>query len=144
MRGGGGTPRTLLGFDYGQKRIGVAVGQGITGSATPVGAVSVRHGRPDWARIADYIKEWRPEALVVGIPYHMDGGEQPMTEAARRFCRQLAGRYHLPVYEADERLSSREARQRLGRGADRSSGRVDAVAAQLILQSWLQDEAAES
>src|SRR5210317_2145775 len=98
--------KTLLGFDYGRKRIGVAVGQQVTQSATALTTVSARDGKPDWPAITRLIEEWKPDALVVGIPYHMDGSEQDMTRAAQRFCRQLEGRYRLPVHPADERLSS--------------------------------------
>ena len=79
--------QTLLGFDYGRKRIGVSVGQQLTQSATALTTVRARDGKPDWPAISHLIKEWKPDALVVGIPYHMDGAEQELTGAARRFCR---------------------------------------------------------
>ena len=128
--------QTLLGFDYGRKRIGVAVGQQVTQSATALTTVIARDGKPDWQAITRLIEEWKPDALVVGIPYHMDGSAQDMTQAARRFCRQLEGRYRLPVYEADERLSSYivESSQS-GTGHE-----LDPLAAQVILQDWLQQK----
>lgn len=129
--------RTVLGFDYGHKRIGVAVGQLLTRSATPLTRVDSRGNKPDWAAIARLIDEWKPDALVVGIPYHMDGSEQPTTAAARRFCRQLEGRHRLPVYTAEERLSSYVVESRLS-GATDSCADIDALAAQVILQDWLQ------
>jgi putative Holliday junction resolvase len=127
----------LLGFDYGHKRIGVAVGQALTRSATPLTTIVSRDHTPDWEKISRLIDEWKPDALVVGIPYHMDGSEQPTTEAARRFCRQLEGRYKLSVYPAEERLSSYVVESELSSvsGAD-----VDSLAAQVILQDWLQQE----
>ncbi len=125
---------TLLGFDYGCKRIGVAVGQSLTATATALTSVGARDGKPDWPLISDLIAQWKPGALVVGIPYHMDGSEQPMTQAARRFCRQLEGRYGLPVHPAEERLSSYAVES----GVDANRDDVDALAAQLILQDWLQ------
>jgi len=131
--------RTLLGFDYGQRRIGVAVGQVLTRSATPLTTVACRDHKPDWAAISGLIREWKPDALVVGIPYHMDGREQPATTAARRFCRQLHGRYKLTVYPAEERLSSYVVESQLP-GASASNADIDALAAQVILQDWLQQQ----
>lgn len=125
-------PLNLICFDYGQKRIGIAVGQNLTATATPLDTVPVRNGRPDWPHIAEIIKRWQPGALVVGRPLNMDGSRQPMTDAADRFARRLEGRFHLPVHLADERLSSYEARQRLKRDRD-----LDAMAAQVILETWL-------
>jgi len=125
---------TLLGFDYGRKRIGVAVGQRLTATATALTTVRAREGKPDWPAISRLVAEWQPQALVVGIPYHMDGSEQNMTRDAQRFCRQLEGRYGLPVYRAEERLSSYIVEAGLPAG-DRE---IDPLAAQVILQDWLQ------
>ena len=131
--------RTLLGFDFGRKRIGVAVGQRLTETATALSTINARDGKPDWPAITRLLEEWKPDALVVGIPYHMDGSEQEMTRAARRFCRQLEGRYRLPVYEADERLSSYIVESALSE--PRKAGReIDPLAAQVILQDWLQQK----
>ncbi len=101
--------QTAIGFDFGMKRIGAAVGQSLTGSASPLGVVAVRSGEPDWEAIAGLIREWRPGALVVGLPYNMDLSEQDMTHRARHFAEQLTERFPLPVHTVDERLSSREA-----------------------------------
>ncbi|MEE9423080.1 MAG: Holliday junction resolvase RuvX [Gammaproteobacteria bacterium] len=133
------TNQALLGFDFGKKRIGVATGQTITQSANPLITLSAKQGAPDWEAIETLIQEWQPNALVVGIPYHMDGSEQPMTLAAERFCRQLEGRFNLPVHRADERLSSVQAESLLKEQGD-SSSKIDAVAAQIILESWLQQK----
>lgn len=130
---------TLLGFDYGMRRIGVAVGQRLTRSASPLCTVRARDGKPDWAAITRLIEEWQPAALVVGIPYHMDGREQAMTQAAQRFCRQLQGRYRLPVHGADERLSSWVVEQGMS-AREQESADIDALAAQVILQDWLRQE----
>lgn len=131
--------RTLLGFDYGTRKMGVAVGQELTGTSTPL--VTLRHisSGPDWDAITRLIEQWRPDCLVVGIPLNMDGTEQPMTAAARRFARRLAGRYGLPVHEADERLSSRAAGDLIHEpGAGRRSRLgVDEVAAHVILQTYM-------
>ncbi|MBI2993564.1 MAG: Holliday junction resolvase RuvX [Gammaproteobacteria bacterium] len=127
----------LLCFDYGEKRIGVAVGQNLTATATPLEIIESRRGRPDWRRISVLIRDWQPQALIVGNPLNMDGSRQPVTDAADRFARQLAGRFGLPVHRADERLSTFEATQRTGMGSG-----VDAVAAQAILETWLAGQAA--
>jgi len=130
---------TLLGFDYGRRRIGVAVGQRLTRSATPLTTVRARDGKPDWPSVSRLIEEWKPGALVVGIPYHMDGAEQDMTHAARRFCRQLEGRYRLPVHQAEERLSSWVVENRLS-AREQADTDIDPLSAQVILQDWLQQE----
>ena len=131
-------PQTLLGFDFGEKRTGVAVGQSLTATATALTTLTSRNNKPDWSGIETLIKEWQPNALVVGIPVHMDGKEQPMTDAARKFSRQLAGRFNLPVHEAEERLSSAEAEQTLGNNAAKEE--IDREAARIILQSWLAEK----
>jgi putative Holliday junction resolvase len=126
-------PKRLLGFDFGEKNIGVAVGQMVTCTAQPLTSLRSRDGKPDWSAIASLVGDWKPDALVVGIPYHMDGNRQPMTDAAERFCRQLEGRFGLPVHTADERLSSRQAASRQLDGKED----IDALAAQIILESWM-------
>jgi putative Holliday junction resolvase len=125
-------PETLICFDYGEKRIGVAVGQTITATATPLETIQVRNNQPDWNRISRLIEQWRPAALVVGQPLNMDGTRQLLTDLAERFARQLEGRYHLPVHLADERLSTYEAKDRL-----QDIHNLDPVAAQVILEAWL-------
>ncbi|GAB4345893.1 MAG: Holliday junction resolvase RuvX [Gammaproteobacteria bacterium] len=137
-------PRTFLGFDYGERRIGVAVGQELTGTASPLTTLHRVGDRIDWKTIEKLIDEWRPDALVVGLPLNMDGSEHEMTAAARRFGRRLHGRFGLPVYEVDERLSSIEAEKALGsegRGGKRAAKQtVDRIAAQIILQTWLDEQ----
>jgi putative Holliday junction resolvase len=143
--------RTLLGFDFGTKRIGVAVGQEVTGTARPLTTLNAVKHKPDWDGISRLIKEWQPDLLVVGLPLHMDGTEQEMTRAARRFSNQLNGRYHLPVELMDERLSSDEAESILSeQSATGSTGlrdsmfpdkaQIDMISAQLILQSWMEQQ----
>lgn len=128
----------VLGFDYGTRRIGVAVGQRLTGSARPVETVAVHARGPDWGRIAHLVGDWRPERLVVGLPLNMDASPQAMTAAAERFGRQLAGRYRLPVETVDERLSTREAAALLEE-AGRPVRDLDGVAASLILETWMRE-----
>lgn len=129
----------LLGFDYGTHKIGVAVGQALTRTATPLETLGMVRQKPDWERIGRLLEEWRPEALVVGHPFEMTGREANNAEGAKRFARQLAGRFHLPVHMADERLTSREAWTRLGTTAARDPTRVDAFAAKLILETWFDE-----
>lgn len=131
-------PQTVLGFDYGEKRTGIAVGQSLTRTATGLTTLHSKQKKIDWSAIEALIKEWQPDALVVGIPVHMDGTEQPMTLAARKFSRQLHGRFQLPVFEAEERLSSVEAEQFLGSTEDKAA--IDQEAARIILQSWLNSQ----
>jgi len=104
--------RTLLGFDFGLKRIGVAVGQEMTGTASALTTVAARDGKPDWDAISRLIHEWQPDAVVVGLPLNMDGSDHELSRRARRFGNQLHGRYNLPAHFIDERLSSLEAEAR--------------------------------
>jgi putative Holliday junction resolvase len=133
--------QTLLGFDFGIKRIGIAVGQSITGTATALCTINTRHGKPDWDRISGLIEHWRPEALVVGLPLHDDGSDSNLSKAARRFAQQLEKRYRLPVHPMDERLSSHAAKQFMRQSTSKQE--VDAVAAMIILQNWLEIQAHE-
>lgn len=126
------TIRTLIGFDFGSKRIGSAIGQAVTLTASPLQIIPCQHNRPDWPAILQLISDWQPDAIVVGVPVCMDGSRQEMTIAAEKFIRQLQGRLQLPVYAMDERLSTFEARSRSG--DDRN---LDAIAAQAILETWL-------
>ncbi|HEC14962.1 MAG TPA: Holliday junction resolvase RuvX [Sedimenticola sp.] len=131
---------TLLGFDYGTAKIGVAVGQTVTATASALTTLYAKQQRPDWEQISKLIGDWEPEALVVGLPCDLDGTETEITPRARRFARQLEGRYRLPVHMADERLSSMVARQEL-KGRPIEYGDVDAMAAKLILETWLSEHA---
>jgi putative Holliday junction resolvase len=128
----------LLGFDYGTRRIGVAVGDTVTRTARPLATVAVRKSRPEWAAIGRLLDAWQPQRLVVGLPVDLDGAEQPASEGARRFARQLEGRYRLPVDLVDERLTSRAALTRLAE-AGRFREPVDPVAAQIILEGWFSE-----
>ena len=128
---------TLLGFDFGPRKIGVAVGQTITGTATALETVRAQGQRPNWKRLEAIIREWQPVALVVGQPFNMDGSEEDWSQRVHRFARQLEGRFGLSVHLVDERLSSLEARRQLNIGADTADDRIDAQAAKLILETWL-------
>lgn len=135
-------PQTLLGFDFGLRRIGVAVGQRVTGTATALTTLAARDGQPDWRQIARLLDTWRPDALVVGLPLQLDGTDSEVTRAAQRFARRLEGRFHLPVLLHDERLSSHTAEQWLREHAGKlpAAGAADRVAAQVILQDWLDSQ----
>ena len=126
----------ILGFDYGAKHIGVAVGQTVTRTASPLQTLSMRANKIDWRALEALVRSWQPLMFVVGEPLNMDGTEQAMTAAARRFGRQLQGRFTLPVAYADERLSTVEARRH--QAATGTLGRPDhPVAACVILETWL-------
>lgn len=136
-------PRTLLGFDFGLKYIGIATGQELTGTASPLTAIKARDGIPDWQHIATLIEQWQPQLLIVGLPLNMDGTEQDMTQAAKKFGNRLHGRFNLPVEWQDERLSTFEALDQLGIQSKMQSNKrqdVDSLSAQLILQSWLNQQ----
>jgi len=122
-------PSTLLAFDFGPKRTGVATGNTVTRSAQPLRTIAVE-GDARFAQIATLIAEWQPSALVVGVPFHPDGAEHEMTLRARRFARQLHGRFRLPVHEVDERYSTTEA---VANGAKDA----DAEAAAILLNQYL-------
>ena len=134
---------TVLGFDVGMRRIGVAVGNAMTGGARAVAVVDVRDAGPEWAQVERLLREWRPDGLIIGDPMTLDGGDQPIRVHAQAFARALQARYRLPVVMMDERSSSREAAARFAR--DRADGRkrrrdaaqLDAVAAAVIVERWL-------
>lgn len=140
-----GPDEVLLAFDYGARRIGVAVGQTTTGTASPAGTVAVA-AAPDWVALERVIRHWSPGRLLVGLPYNMDGSETVLTGVCRAFAGELARRFGLPVNFVDERLTSVAAQADL-REARRSGARtrrvrredIDAHAARLILETWLRE-----
>lgn len=137
--------QTFLGFDYGERHTGVAVGSTFSGQAQPVATLSAKGEAPDWAAIDRLIDEWRPDALVVGLPLNMDGSRTRVTGAAQAFGETLRARYNLPVHMVDERLSSRVATDTLleaGVPLKRHKQRIDQVAAQTVLQAFLNDHRA--
>ena len=136
---------TVLGFDYGARRIGVAVGNALTGTARALGVVANGGQGPDWTRLGALVREWRPQMLLVGLPLTMEGAEQKNSAAARAFAAQLKERFNLQTNLVDERLSSVEAAQRFaqrraGGSAKRKDAQtLDAVAAEVIIEQWLRD-----
>jgi len=134
---------TVLGFDFGTTRIGVAAGQSITGTAAPLQPLSARDGIPDWNLIDQLVREWEPAALVIGIPLNMDGTISDMARRARKFANRLHERCKVPCYLMDERLTTTEAKQiSLSRGGSSNfkQNSVDGIAAQLILEDWFQTD----
>jgi len=121
----------VMAFDFGLRHIGVAIGQTVTGTATPLTTLSARQGKPDWPAVVALVKEWRPAALLVGLPLNMDDSESEMSALARRFAAQLAQRTGVPAHLVDERLTSYAARE-----ADPEHAHE--YAAVLIAQSWLE------
>ncbi|MEE8058804.1 MAG: Holliday junction resolvase RuvX [Pseudomonadales bacterium] len=132
--------QTILCFDYGTKTIGVAVGQSITNTATPLSDLKTKDGIPDWDDIKYIIDEWQPDLLIVGLPLNMDGSCSEISQRAKKFGDRLQGRFGLPIEMADERLSSFEAK---GEIINQTGSRnfkeknVDSLAARIILESWL-------
>lgn len=129
-------PGYYLGFDFGLKYIGIAIGQTISKTSNPVSILDVSAGI-DWQSITSLIKEWSPSGLVVGVPLTADGKTTDLLEAIERFSRQLSNRYHLPVYHIDEHLSSHAAKDLLNQSPQRKIDRLDDAAAAVILQTWL-------
>ncbi|ABE50367.1 MULTISPECIES: Holliday junction resolvase RuvX [Methylobacillus] len=129
----------VLGFDFGEKRIGVAIGEHLLGIAHPLVTIDAEANDKRFAAIAGLIEEWQPEMLVVGLPSYLNGDEHALTQLCRKFARRLEGRFNLPVQLVDERLSSAEASQTLkqsGISGRKQKSVLDQVAAQHILQSY--------
>lgn len=129
--------QVILAFDYGIKHIGVAVGQSLTRTANPLCILRAKDGIPQWDEIAALLSEWRPDYLLVGLPLNMDGSESDMSTRARKFANRLHGRFGHRVEVFDERLSSYAAKSS-EQSQERGDDTVDALAASIILQSWLQ------
>ncbi|CAG4885578.1 Holliday junction resolvase RuvX [Paraburkholderia saeva] len=136
MSVGGGREATLLAFDYGEKRIGVAVGNSLTRHARALVVVQNRSREYRFEAVGKLIGEWKPDVLVVGLPMHPDGTPHEMTQLAKRFGNQLNGRFNLPVTWVDERYSSVEAKAGIRAGNGRAD-MLDAEAASIILQQYL-------
>ncbi len=133
---------TVLGFDVGARRIGIAVGSALGNGARALAVVDVHDGRVDWAAIDRVQREWRPAGLVIGDPMTLEGGDQPARARAHAFAHEARSRYALPVVLVDERATSIEAAQRFageraeGRKRRRDAENLDALAAAIILERW--------
>src|SRR5262249_36251913 len=130
--------KTVLGFDFGAKYFGVAIGYTSPKMAQPLMGLTMQGGEPPWKEIDALLKLWSPDALIVGIPLNMDGTEQPITQSARFFLENLKQRFQLPVFAVDERLTTVEARSRLfaaGGYKALSKKAIDSVSAQLMVEA---------
>lgn len=130
---------TLLCFDFGMRKIGVAVGQSVTKTAKALRNIKAQDGVPKWEQIGELINTWHADALVVGLPYNMDGTEQNISLAARKFAKRLEAKFQLTVHLKDERLTTKEAQSQLHEQGDKRTD-VDSYAAALILESWLREQ----
>ncbi len=134
---------SVLGFDFGTKFIGVAVGQELTGSATPLGSIKAKDGIPNQEQLKKFFDEWQPDLIVVGLPLNMDGSNQSVTFAAKKFGNRLANQFKLPVEFQDERLTTADAKERLfERGGYKNLGKdnIDAESARLIIESYFESQ----
>lgn len=132
--------QSVLGFDFGTKKSGVATGQRITATAAPLAPLAMRDGIPDWLVIEKLINEWQPQLLLVGLPLNMDDTESELSHLARKFGRRLHHRFNLPVLMVDERLTSRAAKELLIDISQRRKGKLpslDSTAAVLMVEGWL-------
>lgn len=134
---------TVIAFDFGLKRTGVAVGNTLTGSASPETTLNSVEDKPDWDGISRLVNEWNPSLFVVGMPTELDGTDSPLKARIERFCNQLNGRYNLPVDQENEQFTSIEASRRLkelrqsGRKKKVQKEEVDKLAAAIILENWM-------
>lgn len=129
----------IIAFDFGLARIGVAVGQKITATASPLDTIKAKDGTPNWQLIESLIKQWQPSKVLVGEPFNMDGSDQEITKRARKFANQIHGRFGVQIELVDERLSSAAAREELfefGGYKKLKKSQLDSIAAVLILESW--------
>jgi len=135
--------RTILGFDFGKKSIGVAIGQEVTGTASPLPSLAARDGIPDWSKIEAIYQEWQPQLVIVGLPLNMDGTNQDITHAARKFGNRLHNKFKKTVEFYDERLTTADAKTRLfelGGYKKLEKGKIDSVSACLIAEGWMETQ----
>lgn len=134
--------QTLLAFDFGMKHIGVAIGQTITQTASPLITLTAQNGIPKWEQIGSLIHQWRPQALIVGMPLNMDGSDQPITLCVRKFINRLKAKFKLPVFEVDERLTSWEANQRITKLNEkkiRAFNEKHTISAVILIEQWMNE-----
>jgi len=137
----------LLGFDFGLRRIGVAVGQHITGTASPLTPIKAQEGIPDWQVIGGLMTEWKPVLVLVGEPINMDGSDSAMAARARKFARRVQGRFGARITMVDERLSSYDVKQRVRQyhgAVDFADHAIDSAVAVLLIEQWLHENSIES
>ena len=129
----------VMAFDFGTKNIGIAIGQEITGSSQTFYTVKANEGEPEWTQLDKVVFDWNPKLFIVGDPLNFDGSESDMKEKSDKFSYQIQKKYKIPVKLVDERLTTKEARERIKEGVDmslRSSNDIHQVSAQIILESW--------
>lgn len=133
----------VLGFDFGMKFIGVATGQDVTNTATPLTSLRALDGIPAWHEIESLINSWKPSAIIVGLPLQMDGATQLTTHCATKFANRLRNKFKIPVHLVDERLSTWEAKQRLKSPTKNPKYQqlpeLNAIAAAILVEQWLQE-----
>ena len=135
-------PRIVMAFDFGIKHIGIAIGQEITKTASTFYSIKALEGQPDWNELDDIIHEWKPDLIIVGDPYNMDGSRSKIQDMSDRFSDALYKRYQIQLEKTDERLSSREANERL-QNLDigtKSSSNKHSISAQVILEDWFRSK----
>ena len=135
-------PRIVMAFDFGIKHIGIAIGQEITKTASTFYSIKALEGQPDWTELDDIIHDWKPDLIVVGDPYNMDGSRSKIQDMSDRFSDALYKRYQIQLEKTDERLSSREANERL-QNLDigtKSSSNKHSISAQVILEDWFRSK----
>lgn len=131
-------PSSVMAFDFGTQKIGVALGQTLTQQARPLDTLKAKSGKPDWSQVKTLVERWQPDHLTVGLPLNMDGTESDLSRQARKFARRLSHAIDKPVSMIDERLSSYEARDVIKHSTGmKQKHSVDAYAAALIAQAWL-------
>lgn len=134
-------PVTVMSFDYGTEKIGIAIGQSISSTAEPLTIIRAKDGIPNWSEITGLTESWRPNYFVVGLPYNLDGSDSKLLQRALKFAKRLNGRFNIPTFGIDERLSSKAATEKFKTGNPKNSVRneIDDVAAQIILETWFSE-----
>jgi len=134
-------PVTVMSFDYGTEKIGIAIGQSISSTAEPLTIIRAKDGIPNWSQIMGLTESWRPNYFVVGLPYNLDGSDSKLLQRALKFAKRLNGRFNIPTFGIDERLSSKAASEKFKTGNPKNSVRneIDDVAAQIILETWFSE-----
>ena len=130
-----------MSFDYGTEKIGIAIGQSISSTAEPLTIIRAKDGIPNWSQITSLIESWRPNFFVVGLPYNLDGSDSKLLQRALKFAQRLNGRFNIPTFGIDERLSSKAATEKFKTGNPKNSVRneIDDIAAQIILETWFSE-----
>ena len=137
-----GYPRVIMAFDFGTRNIGIAIGQEITRTASTFYAINANDGQPDWVELDIIINEWNPNLFVVGDPLNMDGTRSKIQESSDKFSTALNKRYDIEIEKTDERLSSREAKERLEniQMGIKDSRNKHSISAQIILEDWFRSK----